>query len=477
MAEVGSRLASLVHYPSFVAGHPSLAALLQAQDALAQYPMPGVNVHTQPDLSQAWLQEQTIEPVPFGSFADPVSQLAFLMAPGVLRGLKGTLEAAATPGPGLGGLLASERGGIRLPNPQPWPQETPLPAFEPYAQEGLTPLVRAGRGAGVLGHMGRQQFREFQGLAPELTEGLPYAQKLLTYKNAVDVFKQQKALSPDGLPSSKDLLELFDMGKGTGDWYTNARQTLWNVFGEDGDLMAQLIAATSPRQRVSRNVDLALEAYQRYKVGLDPVPPTAMPAHAENIHRAIRGEALSGPKVSRFAANILGDKDPVTVDIWMMRLFGLPYDKAPTPQQYRMVSEWTTQLAKDMGVSPSEMQAALWVGGKLAHGPIRGEVAANIPLPLGQIIEQRVSQMQPQLERLTGALGTYFDALTPEAKKQLMGTLAVASTIAPTMKDSNKSQAGVAGGKVWQSLGVESPNAHIQNYMQELLEDAPGFGE
>lgn len=134
MAEFGSRLASLAAHPSFVAGHPSLAALLQARDALASYPLPGVNVHAQPDLSQAWLQEQTIEPVPFGSFADPVSQLAFLMAPGVLRGLKGTLDAAAAPGPGLRGLLASERG--NLGPPPVGPRGEPLPGSVVRDAEG-----------------------------------------------------------------------------------------------------------------------------------------------------------------------------------------------------------------------------------------------------------------------------------------------------------------------------------------------------
>lgn len=168
MAEAGSYLASLVARPSFVAGHPSLAALLQARDALASYPLPGVNVHTQPDLSQAWLQEQTIEPVPFGSFADPVSQLAFLMAPGVLRGLKGTLDAAATPGPGLRGLLAGERGNLGPPPmSQPMSEDAFRYAWRQSAQtEQGIPLAQMGKedAANWLGYRGEPMVQIYRGM-------------------------------------------------------------------------------------------------------------------------------------------------------------------------------------------------------------------------------------------------------------------------------------------------------------------------
>ncbi len=57
------------------------------QAHLARSPVLGVNVHAEPrGMRQAYIGEQTIEPVAFGSFADPVSQAAFLLAPGMLQG-------------------------------------------------------------------------------------------------------------------------------------------------------------------------------------------------------------------------------------------------------------------------------------------------------------------------------------------------------------------------------------------------------
>jgi hypothetical protein len=70
-----------------------LTALTAYMQALAHKPVPGVNVHARPQgLRPVWIAEETIEPVPFGAMSDPVSQLAFLASPGVLRGIQRVLE-------------------------------------------------------------------------------------------------------------------------------------------------------------------------------------------------------------------------------------------------------------------------------------------------------------------------------------------------------------------------------------------------
>ena len=79
------------------------------QQALAAKPVPGVNVHAEPQgLRPAWLQEETIEPLALGDTADPVSQLAFLAAPGALSSIKSALKTVADPLPGV-------VGGFRVP--------------------------------------------------------------------------------------------------------------------------------------------------------------------------------------------------------------------------------------------------------------------------------------------------------------------------------------------------------------------------
>lgn len=103
------------------------------QQQLAQRPVQGVNVHPAPQgLHQAYIDQDAIQPIPFGSLADPVSQAAFLLAPGLQAGLSratGNVGEALTYGrPGMAmtqGYRAAERGNLG-PVPR-GPQGEPLP--------------------------------------------------------------------------------------------------------------------------------------------------------------------------------------------------------------------------------------------------------------------------------------------------------------------------------------------------------------
>ena len=74
---------------------------------------------------------------------------------------------------------------------------------------------------------------------------------------------------------------------------------------------------------------------------------------------------LTGPKVSAFAANLLGDLDAVTVDVWAMRVaFGERDDLDAILKKrgvYDAVSHCYRLAARRVGVHPSTMQAATWV--------------------------------------------------------------------------------------------------------------------
>jgi hypothetical protein len=83
-----------------------------------------------------------------------------------------------------------------------------------------------------------------------------------------------------------------------------------------------------------------------------------------------------GPKVGRFALNIQGIHDQVTIDAWMVRrlrrIAGQLYkgsgadrkanfgDENPTAQEHRMLTETITELAKATGLDPDAVQAVLW---------------------------------------------------------------------------------------------------------------------
>ena len=139
-------------------------------------------------------------------------------------------------------------------------------------------------------------------------------------------------------------------------WYSKCRAEIEKRYGEDADLFCNLLAATSPRKQVTANWRLAERIYKSYKAGALDLEGT-LPAHRGNIRRAIAGEELSGRKVRAFAANLCGDMDVVTVDVWIMRYFG--FEKL-TDAIYNFIEKLIKQMAAVYHMKPAEVQAEIW---------------------------------------------------------------------------------------------------------------------
>ena len=95
------------------------------------------------------------------------------------------------------------------------------------------------------------------------------------------------------------------------------------MFGDGADLFIDLLAATSPRKQVKANWNIAKRLYFAHVNGRKLPRAGLLPAHKGNIERALKGEPLSGNKVSAFAANLKGDLSRVTIDIWVLRYFDI----------------------------------------------------------------------------------------------------------------------------------------------------------
>lgn len=149
------------------------------------------------------------------------------------------------------------------------------------------------------------------------------------------------------------------------DWYREARE----AAAAFPAVLLSLLAATSPRMTVAQNVAAALDALVLAESGRPIVQGAGrfMPSHIPNIERALAGEQLSGPKVSAFERNLLGDESVVTVDVHMFRLF----DTEPKPAHIPRVSAGVEFVARLLDWTPAQAQAALWVyqrGPRGRHG-------------------------------------------------------------------------------------------------------------
>ena len=142
-------------------------------------------------------------------------------------------------------------------------------------------------------------------------------------------------------------------------WYDDANAIanhISTLSGLDIEKSASIIAAFSPRERWNSNIRKALD----FVSGLNVVGLT------NNINMAysamVHGfDALNGLKTNAFARNIAGDKDAVTIDVWMIRAAGMDAAKGVNDTEYKLLSEIVKELAANRGMYPATAQALIWI--------------------------------------------------------------------------------------------------------------------
>lgn len=145
-------------------------------------------------------------------------------------------------------------------------------------------------------------------------------------------------------------------------WYDEAGELAASLAGRHHlqvDEVAGVIAALSPRTSWSRNVAGTVALLED---GDDAA--RAMGCIGANVDRAVAvldGVPLNGPKTRAFAANIAGDREAVTVDVWAMRVADLDENLLSRKGAYDAVADAYRAAARRRGVDPATMQATTWV--------------------------------------------------------------------------------------------------------------------
>lgn len=142
-------------------------------------------------------------------------------------------------------------------------------------------------------------------------------------------------------------------------WYVDSRKVIEELYGADADMFCDILAATSPRKRVKDNWDIAQNIYGRYKYDGYVDCQGLMGSHIPNVHRALNREPLSGYKVPAFAANLKGDMERITLDIWTLRYFRLKQTRIRRGEYYRLEAA-IQKMARRRGMQPAEFQAIIW---------------------------------------------------------------------------------------------------------------------
>ena len=164
-------------------------------------------------------------------------------------------------------------------------------------------------------------------------------------------------------------------------WYDYTREALIKKYKNDYILMGGLIASTSPRFQVKRNINTSKNIYNDYIKNKKRFFNYAMnnkkqfikkykllPAHYNNIMRVLLKDIkhdkkpiiLGGLKVNSFYHNIIDKNDNyVTIDIWMLRYFKHDKDYV-TPKQYKKYTRIIIKYSKRINLKPKQAQAQIW---------------------------------------------------------------------------------------------------------------------
>lgn len=183
-----------------------------------------------------------------------------------------------------------------------------------------------------------------------------------------------------------DLLRYYKMGENEGgkDWYGKMFSICQQKLGpENAKKFMALIAATSPRTGVFRNLEHAIEAFNKHVQGENTFDMWQdgnryikfMSTHLPNLMRALHGEDLSGPKVRSFNQALNGDPNSVTLDTWMAKALGIENESLLGKQdKYDLIADALrevasmTKAANGQPPTPRDFQAAVWTGIKKGMG-------------------------------------------------------------------------------------------------------------
>lgn len=189
--------------------------------------------------------------------------------------------------------------------------------------------------------------------------------KTLTHNERLQTIGETTRAVTDRIVAMWKQAEPADVEAGA-QWYPKAGAFVDALAASSGLTryhVAAVVAHLSPRTTWKRNLEGATALLTTGSA------PGCIGANVERARRAIDAaeplKTINGPKTQAFAANILGDHDRATVDVWAVRIaLGERDDAEQVLSRVGMYAaiEYAYQLAAArVGVSTATVQAVTWV--------------------------------------------------------------------------------------------------------------------
>lgn len=162
------------------------------------------------------------------------------------------------------------------------------------------------------------------------------------------------------MTSVDKLVDIACDGLSGRNWYSDATQQIDYVSwleGWDRNEFAGVLATTSPRCSVLRNIRLALHFMKHRDIRVVP-----MRGIRTSVLRFLDGKGIAGQKTSSFYANLLGCPNSVTLDVWMAYALGIEQTDFNRVGDRQKATDRVVAVGRVMGISPAQAQACIWVG-------------------------------------------------------------------------------------------------------------------
>ena len=258
-------------------------------------------------------------------------------------------------------------------------------------------------------------------------------------------------------------------------WHAAIRDNIQRVFGANGKMFAQLLAATSARTGVRENWRMALDAVKNYaKGGYDgllsryakfiagggkdgdwqemPLKSNGQKfsANSRQVLRVLAGDwaEKAGLKTAQFAGNLSGNDDGATIDVWSARTLRRlmyqgetkqwrilpPQEKGVAPKDFAFAQDAMRRAGGMLGISPEDVQSLLWFAEKdlwqdkrwtRGAGAEKSSYNTEFDKMAGNPLEGELSGVSQPHEPARFAMGvsTYKDAAQWEAPDEEGGQL------------------------------------------------------
>ena len=248
-------------------------------------------------------------------------------------------------------------------------------------------------------------FKAIERLAKYVNQKDPYA-FLRVLNTGVSAFD-----NPDPLHSFEgdqaELLDKYDLddfsiakyiyhGKPGRDWYSKTLKTFKSQLnGCDIELFVKLFAITSPRTNFASNIRNALKAYDLY-INKKSFTNNGFMRGIVTILDDFRSGTFTFDetprggrrKIVNFAKAILGDKDAVVVDSWLLKALGLAQlyihkngqggTYNPRRSEYDLAERYIRALAISSGYEARQIIGMVWHGVRTSNSHLKVTDTAQV---------------------------------------------------------------------------------------------------